>query len=59
VNAFPALKMGFPIQPLGKTVEAYISANIEMDFQDRYENEKISTLFFKVKNCIWVLDKYI
>jgi hypothetical protein len=59
VKYFSALKTGSTIQPLGKTVEAYIGANIEMDFQDRYENEKISTLFFKVKNCIWVLDKYI
>jgi hypothetical protein len=34
-----------------------IQADISMNFSDRYEDQKLRTLVFKVKNCSWVYDR--
>lgn len=36
-----------------------IAANVQMNFQDRYENPNIFSIVFKIKNCSWTFDRFI
>lgn len=42
-----------------KVVTGFISANIQMNFQDRNESDRINAMVFKIKNCSWQFDKFL
>jgi hypothetical protein len=43
----------------GNVAQGFISANVNMSFQDRNELSKITAVVFKVKNCSWRFDRNI